>query len=60
MWIDCLQKIFQCCLDSNGFILYVRAIQDHSGGNKVDLSLLDNVEIPYSWIEYIYHAGSSS
>ena len=26
---------------------------------KVDLSLLDNVKIPYMWSKYIYHVGSS-
>ena len=39
MWRDYLQrgsdkKKIQYCLDSNGFILYMRAIQGHSGGNK--------------------------
>ena len=37
----------------------MHAIQGHSGGNKVDPSLLDNVEIPHMWSEYIYHFGSS-
>ena len=37
----------------------MRAIQGHSGGNIVDLSLLDDVEIPYNWTEYIYHVNSS-
>ena len=27
----------------------------HSGGTKVDPSLQDNVDIPYNWIDYIYH-----
>ena len=25
----------------------------------ISLSLQDNVEIPYNWIDYIYHVGSS-
>ena len=29
------------------------------GGRKVDLSLQDNLEIPYNWIVYIHHVGSS-
>ena len=37
----------------------MRAIQGHSGGNKVDPSLQDNVEFPFDWIECIYHVGSS-
>ena len=28
-------------------------------GNKVDPSLLDHVQIPYRWSEYLYHVGSS-
>ena len=63
-WIDHLKrgsgkKRFQYCLDCNGYSLYMRAIQGHSGGNKVDPPLQENVEIPYSWIKYIYHAGAS-
>ena len=50
---------FQYCLNSDGFIHYLRAIQGHSGGNHVDSLQLDNVKIPYMWSEYIYHVGSS-
>ena len=42
-----------------GFILYMSAIQGHYGKNKVDPTLQDNVEIPYKWMEYIYHARST-
>ena len=64
MWIDHLRdgsnkKRFQHCLDSDGFIHYMRAIQGHFGGNKFDPSLLENVEVPYMWSEFFYHAGSS-
>ena len=37
----------------------MRAIQGHREGNKVDLSLLEYVEIPCNWSEYIYQVGSS-
>ena len=42
-WLDCFGKgsnknICQYCLDSYGNLLYMRAIQSHSGGNKVDSS----------------------
>ena len=53
------KKRFQYCLGSDGFLLHMRAIQGLSGGNKVDPSLQENVEIPYNWIEYIYPVGSS-
>ena len=64
MWIDHMQRgskkaSFQYCLNSNGFIHNMRAIQGHSGGNKVDPSLLDNAKIPHNWSEYFYHVGSS-
>ena len=52
------KKRFQFCLNSDGFIHDMRAIQGHSGGYKVDPSLLDDVQIPYRWREYIYHVGS--
>ena len=36
-------------------ILYLRALQGHSGRNLIDLSLQDNVLIPNDFFEYIYH-----
>ena len=36
-------------------ILYLRTIQDHSGGNPIDPSLQDNVMIPNDFLKYIYH-----
>ena len=64
LWIDYLQRgsdknRFQYCFDSNGYLLYMRAIQGHSGGHKVDPSLQDNIEIPHNWVDHIYHVGSS-
>ena len=38
------KKIFQCCTDPSGQeILYLRALQGHSGRNFIDPSLQDNV-----------------
>ena len=51
--------ISQHCLNSDGLIIYMRAIQGHSGGTTVDPALLDNVEIPYIWSEYFYHVCCS-
>ena len=52
------KKRFHCCSDSSGQeILYLRALQGHSGRNPVDPSLLDNVLIPDNLCEYIYHIG---
>ena len=52
------KKIFQCCTDSSGQeILYLRALQGHSGRNLIDPSFQDNVLIPDNFFEYIYHIG---
>ena len=40
------KKIFQHCIDSSGEILYLRALQGHSGRNLIYPSLQDNVLIP--------------
>ena len=52
------KKIFQYCTDPSGQeILYLRALQGHSGRNLMDPSLQDNVLIPNDFFEYIYHIG---
>ena len=49
---------FQCCTDPSGReILYLRALQGHTGSNPIDLSLQDTVLIPKNFFEYIYHNG---
>ena len=51
-WKACLaagggaKRIFQYCTDDSGIIVYLRALQGHSGRNLIDLSLQDNVLIP--------------
>ena len=52
-----LNKRFQYCSDSSGEILYLRALQGHSGRNLIDPSLHDNVLIPNNFFEYIYRVG---
>ena len=52
------QEKFQCCTDSSGQdILYLRALQGHSGRSSIDPSLQNNVLIPDNFFEYIYHIG---
>ena len=52
------KKRFQYCTDPSGQeILYLRALQDHSGRNLIDFSVQDNVLIPNGFFEYIYHIG---
>ena len=52
------KKRFQYCTDSSGQeILYLRALQGHSGRTPTDPSLQDNVQIPANFFEYIYYIG---
>ena len=38
-------------------IVYLRALQGHSGRNFIDLSLQDNVIIQSNFFQYISHVG---
>ena len=52
------KKRFQNCTDSSGQdILYLRALQGHSGRSPIDPSLQNNVLIPDNFFEYIHHIG---
>ena len=52
------KKRIQYCTDSSGQeILYLRALQGHSGRNPIDPTLQDNVLIPNNFFEYICHSG---
>ena len=51
------KKRYQYCTVSSGTILYLRALQGHSGRNLIDPTLQDNVVIPSDFFQYIYHVG---
>ena len=52
------KKRFQHCTDPSGQeILYLRALQGHSGRNPIDPSLQDNALILDNFSEYTYHIG---
>ena len=52
------KKIFQYCTDSSGEILYLQALQGHSGRSLIDPShYRDNVLIPDDFFKYICHNG---
>ena len=51
------KNIFQYCTDASGEVIYLRALEGHSGRNLVDPSLQDNVLIPDAFFKYIYHVG---
>ena len=48
---------FQYCAGSSGTIMYLRALQGHSGRNLIDPSFHDIVLIPDDFFKYIYHVG---
>ena len=64
-WKACLaagggsKRRYQYCSDNLGTIIYLRALQGHSGSNLIDPSLQDNVFIGPGIFPYIYHVGST-
>ena len=64
-WLTCLaagggiKRRFQYCSDYLGTILYLRALQGHSGDSIIDLETQDHVLIKPGIFTYIYHVGSS-
>ena len=47
----------QYCTDDSGAIVDFRALQGHAGPNFIDRSLQDNVVIPSTFFQHIYHVG---
>ena len=64
-WKACLaagggsKRRYQYCSDNLGSIIYLRALQGHSGSNLIDFALQDNVLIGPGIFPYIYHMGST-
>ena len=62
-WNACLaagggsKRRYQYCSDNSGRILYLRALQGHSGSNLIDPTLQDNVIIQRGLFLHIYHIG---
>ena len=51
------KRRYQYCSDNWGRILYLCALQGHSGHNLIDPKLQDNVIIPCGTFHHIYHVG---
>ena len=51
------KKRYQCCADSSGAILYLRALQGHSRRSLIEPTLYHSVIIPDGFFKYIYHVG---
>ena len=49
------KRRYQYCSDNSGTILYLRALQGHSGHNLIDPLLQDNVIIQRGLFHHIYH-----
>ena len=49
------KRKYQYCSDNSGTILYLRALQGHSGSNLIDPTLQDNVIIQRGLFHHIYH-----
>ena len=62
-WKACLaaggssKRRYQYCSDNLGTIIYLRALQGHSGSNLIDPTLQDNVVLGSGIFHYIYHIG---
>ena len=62
-WKTCLaagggsKRRYQYCSDNLGTIIYLRALQGHSGSNLIDPTSQDNVVIGTGIFRYIYHIG---
>ena len=54
------KKRYQYCTDSSGTIVYLRALQGHSGCNLIDPTLQDNSIIQSNFFQYIYHVGCAT
>ena len=48
---------FEICKDENEELIYIRAIEGHSGGMIITPRLMNDVLIPYLWKQLIYHVG---
>ena len=64
-WLACLaagggpKRRYQYCSDYLGSIIYLRALQGHSGDSTIDPALQDHVLIGPGVFPYIYHVGSN-
>ena len=60
-WKACLaagggaKRRYQCCTDGSGIIVYLRALQGHSGRHLINPSLQDNAIIQSGFFHHIYH-----
>ena len=51
------KRRYQYCTDISGTLVYLQALQGHSGRNLIDPSLQDSVIIQRGFFQHIYHIG---
>ena len=51
---------FWYCMNFKNSLLYIRAIQGHTGGNLIALELMGHVAVPSKWKEFLCYRGCSS
>ena len=49
---------FECCETFQNDLVYVRAIQGHSGGETIAPDLMNHVLLTLKWKDIMYHKGS--
>ena len=59
MWKGSSRTRFQYGQNSRGKLLYIRAIQGHSGGETSEPEMIGHVCVPISWKEFVFHRGCS-
>ena len=57
LWQEEKKKRYQFCTDSSKAILYLRALQGHSGRSLNDPTFQDNDVIPIDFFQSIFHVG---
>ena len=50
---------FQYCKNSRDVLLYIGAMQGHTGGILIAPELMVHAAIPYKWKEFLFHRGCS-
>ena len=59
IWKGSNKTRFQYCQNSCNKLLYLRAIQGHTGGEMIPPEMLGHVLIPHNWKEFVFHRGCS-
>ena len=58
-WKGSNKTRFQYCQNSCNKLLCLRAIQGHTGGEKIPPEMLGHAPIPHNWKEFAFHRGCS-